>query len=183
MSDNRFVHGASQAAATHVARLRRRATLVVAFGIFPQTSQLPSAVKVDPCELIPRVALRHLTLPRGVKGVPDSTGVSCQWGSIEASQALVLKTYATMAPATLERMRIAASKTSDPILEPSIAPGAWSVDKSFGRVLVAGKNGKAFQLQYYVRPHSRGADRVDVRSTEADREALLAVAKVALSRL
>jgi hypothetical protein len=167
----------------HAPRLRSCATLVMAFGVAPLAARQPPAAKPNPCALIPRSALHQLSLPRNVKGVPDSTRVTCQWGNVEENQALVIKTYATMTPATIERMRIAASKTSDPILEPTVADGAWSVGKSFGRVLVAGKNGKAFQLQYFVRPHSRGADRVDVRSTEADREALLAVAKVAFARL
>jgi hypothetical protein len=141
------------------------------------------APKSTPCDLIPQTALRRLTLPRDVKGVPDSTGVGCRWGRVEDSQALVLKTYAVMTSATIERMRIAASKTSDPILEPTVGPAAWSVGESFGRIVVAGKDGRAFQLQYFLKPHSKGADRVDVRATNADRLALLEVAKAALARL
>lgn len=171
---------------SHTAHRRRVAMiLVTVLSAMPIAAQQPGprAPTANPCTLIPPAALRRLTLPRDVKGVPDSSGVTCQWGRIEDSQALVLKTYAAMTPATIERMRIAIAKTSDPILEPTVAAGAWSVGEAFGRVLVAGKNGKALQLQYFVKPHSKGADRVDVRATEADREALLAIAKVALARL
>jgi hypothetical protein len=156
---------------------------VIVLVAVPLPAQAPPAAPADPCALMTRSALRHLTLPRAVKGEADSAGVICRWGKVEDGQALVLKTYATMAPATIERMRIAASKTGDPILEPSVAEGAWSVGRSFGRVLVAGRNGRAIQLQYYVRPHSKGADRVDVRATEADREALALAAKAAVARL
>lgn len=157
--------------------------VVVAAATLPAQQPAPkAALKTNPCDLIPRTALRQLTLPRAVKGVPDSTGVGRRWGRIEDSQALVLKTYAVMTPATIERMRIAASKTSDPILEPTMGPAAWSVGESFGRIVVAGKDGKAFHLQYFLKPHSKGADRVDVRATNADRLALLEVAKAALAR-
>ena len=171
-----------------LAGLRRSFTtllgVVMAAAALPAQQPAPKpAPKGNPCDLIPRTVLRHLTLPRDVKGVPDSTGVGCRWGRIEDSQALVLKTYAVMTPATIERMRIAASKTSDPILEPTVSAAAWSVGEPFGRIVVAGKDGKALQLQYYIRPHSKGANRVDVIATNGDRLALLEVAKAALARL
>jgi hypothetical protein len=145
--------------------------------------QPPVARRLDACALVSRASLNHIHVPRDAQAVPDSGGVLCRWGNSETGYALVVKVYASMDLATIERMHIAAAKTSDAIYEPTVAEGAWSVGKSFGRVLVAGRNGKAFQLQYYVPPHSKGADRVDHRATNADREALLVVGKAVLSHL
>jgi hypothetical protein len=167
----------------HAARRHMRAGMLAsALCVVPLAAQ-PSAHTADVCTLIPRTALQRLSLPPNVSGVPDSGGVMCRWGNVDAGHALVIKTYPTMTPATIERMRMAAARTSDPILEPSVADGAWSVGKPFGFVLMAGRHGKALQLQYYVPPHSKGADRVDHRATNADRQALLVVAKAAVARL
>ncbi|MBC7843731.1 MAG: hypothetical protein H7099_15530 [Gemmatimonadaceae bacterium] len=147
------------------------------------TAQAPPRASPDACALVSRAAIRRLSLPHGVKSVPDSGGVICRWGSVADGRALVIKTYATLEPARIARMRIAAAKTADTNLEPTVSDAAWSMGAPFGIVLVAGRHGKGVQLQYYVRPHSTGADRVDVRATNSDREALLEVARVALSRL
>lgn len=146
-------------------------------------AQGAAPVAPDACALVSSAAIRRLSLPPHVTAVPDSGGMRCQWGSIADGRALVLKTYATLPPDRIARMRIAAAKTADTNLEPTVSDAAWSMGAPFGIVLVAGKHGKGVQLQYFVRPHSKGADRVDVRATNSDREALLSVAKVALARL
>lgn len=157
--------------------------LAAALGAPSITAQATTPAAPDACALVSRAAIRRMSLPSTAKAVPDSGGVFCQWGSIADGRALVIKTYAILEPDRIARMRIAAAKTADTNLEPSVSDAAWSMGAPFGIVLVAGKHGKGLQLKYYVRPHSKGADRVDVRATNSDREALLAVAKAALSRL
>ncbi len=168
---------------THFTRTRWCAVLVgTVLAAMPLAAQIRTPATTKPCTLVPQSALRLLLVPRGAKGVPDSTGATCTWGRIADRRALVLTTFAAMTPDVIERMRIGASKVSDPILEPTVAPGAWSTDKPFGRVFIASKGGHGLQLTYYTPPHSKGADRVDVRATNEDRLALLEVAKVALAR-
>jgi hypothetical protein len=142
---------------------------LVLFGS-PARAQIPG---IDPCALIGPAQLRRLKLPAAVQGVRDSSSVSCQWGDIAERQALVVKTFARMDTLTLERMRIAATRTSDPLPEAGVGDAAWSVPKSFGLVMMATLHGKALQLQYYVKR----------RATTADRAALRAAAKAALQRL
>jgi hypothetical protein len=169
---------------TNTAGPRWCASLLVAvLTAAPLAAQKAPAARRDACSLVPRASLRTLSLPHHPTAVPDSGGVICQWGSVQDGRALVIKTYAELDADRIARMRIAAAKTADTNLEPSVSDAAWSMGAPFGIVLVAGKDGKGVQLKYYVRPHSKGADRVDVRATEGDRQALIAVAKVALARL
>lgn len=169
---------------TRVTRARWCAALPFALlGAVSLAAQKPPAAQPDACALVPRATLRRLSLPAHLTAQPDSGGTICQWGSVQDGRALVIKTYAALAPDRIARMRIAVAKTADTNLEPSVSDAAWSMGAPYGIVLVAGKDGKGVQLKYYVRPHSKGADRVDVRATESDRQALVAVAKVALARL
>jgi hypothetical protein len=149
----------------------------------PLSAQTPAAPRVDACALVSRASLSAIRVPRSAAAVPDSGGVFCRWGDTEAGYALAIKLYPSMPLATIERMHIAASKIADPIFEPTLGETAWSMGTPFGRVIVAGRHGKAVQLKYYVPPHSKGADRVDHRATAADRENMLVMAKAVLSRL
>ncbi len=159
------------------------AILTACLAVAPLAAQPSTIATIDPCALITRAALRRLGLPETLKGTRDSTGVTCRWGKAGERNALVVKTYASLAPDAMARMRIAAERTSDPILEPAVADGAWSMKESYGRVLMAGKNGKAVQLQRYVPPRRKANGRPDVTALNADRDALVAVARMALARL
>ncbi len=175
VASSAFINPVSSA---HNAMLNLRQILKPSLAVVLMLALCPSSGSaqvpgVDPCTLIGPAQLRRLTLPAAVTGIRDSAGVSCQWGKIEDRQALVVKTFARMDTLTLERMRLAATRISDPLPETGVGDAAWSVPKPFGLVMMATLHGKAVQLQYYLKR----------RATSADRAALRAAAKVALEHL